>query len=63
MLGAFFICKFVSMKELNTSGALSLNDTLIEVEGWSPDFYQRIFDDMLDQQPFILGTLMDVDEG
>jgi len=63
VLGAFFMRKFVSMKEPNTSGALSLNDTLIEVEGWAPDFYQRIFEEMLDQQPYILGTIMDVDEG
>ena len=63
MLGAFFIRKFVHMKEPNTSGALSLNDTLVEVEGWTAEFYQRVFNEALDQQPYIFGTLMDVDEG
>ena len=63
MLGAFFMLKFVHMKELNTTGALSLNDTLVEVEGWTAEFYQRIFDEALDQQPYIFGTLMDIDEG
>ena len=63
MLGAFFMRKFVPMKEPNTSGALSLNDTLVEVEGWTAEFYQRVFNEALDQQPYIFGTLMDVDEG
>jgi hypothetical protein len=51
------------MKTKNTEGALSLQDTLIEVMGWTPEFYQNIFNDALDQQPYILGTLMDADDG
>lgn len=55
--------KFVSMKTTHTDGAISLKESILEVEGWSDSFYQSQFDDFLDAQPFILGTLMNADEG
>lgn len=55
--------KFVGMKTHHSDGAISLKESILEVEGWSTDYYQRAFNDFLDQQPYIVGTLMDADEG
>lgn len=63
MLGAFFILKFVDMNTAKNDGAISLKEGMLEVEGWKPEFYQSQFYDFLDQQPYIVGTLMDADEG
>ena len=51
------------MKTLQNDGAVSLKDSIIEVEGWSDVVYQQNFMDFLEQQPFVMGTLMDADEG
>lgn len=51
------------MNNPNDQGAISLKESMLEVEGWKADFYQDQFNDFLDAQPFIVGTLMDADEG
>ncbi len=63
MLGAFLFLKFVSMNTAKADGALSVKESMLEVEGWNTELYQRNFNDFLDSQPFVLGTLMDADEG
>jgi hypothetical protein len=63
VLGAFFMLKFVDMNTPKNDGAISLKVGMLEVEGWKPEFYQSQFYDFLDQQPYIVGTLMDADEG
>ena len=63
MLGAFLFLKFVSMNTAKADGAISLKESMLEVEGWNTELYQRNFNDFLDSQPFVLGTLMDADEG
>ena len=51
------------MNTPNADGAISLKESMLEVEGWSPEIYQRNFNDFLDSQPYLVGTLMDADEG
>ena len=63
MLGAFLFLKFVSMNTAKADGAISLKESMLEVEGWNTELYQRNFNDFLDSQPFVLGTLMHADEG
>ena len=63
MFGAFFMLKFVSMNTPNNDGAISLKESMLEGEGWKAEFYQSQFDDFLDQQPYLMGTLMEADEG
>jgi hypothetical protein len=55
--------KFVNMNTSQTNGIISLNDSIVEVEGWGDAHYQNQFNDLLEQQPFIMGSLMDSDEG
>jgi hypothetical protein len=35
----------------------------MEVEGWTDNVYQQNFMDLLEQQPYMMGTLMESDEG
>ena len=63
VFGAFLFLKFVSMNTPNADGAISLKESMLEVEGWTPEIYQRNFNDFLDSQPYLVGTLMDADEG
>ena len=51
------------MNTPNADGAISLKESMLEVEGWTPEIYQRNFNDFLDSQPYLVGTLMDADEG
>lgn len=51
------------MKEPQSSGALSLNEGILEVEQWDADRYNTNFMDLLEAQPYIMGTLMDATEG
>jgi hypothetical protein len=51
------------MNTAKADGAISLKESMLEVEGWNTELYQRNFNDFLDSQPFVLGTLMDADEG
>ena len=55
--------KFVDMNTPQNAGAVSLKDSIIEVEGWTAALYQQNFMDFLEQQPYIMGTLMEADEG
>lgn len=55
--------KFVDMNEQNTSGAVSLKESIIEVESWTEEHYQSQFMDFLEQQPYIMGSLMNADDG
>ena len=51
---------------MNTSqnaGAVSLKDSMMEVDGWTDNVYQQNFMDLLEQQPYIMGTLMEADDG
>ena len=51
------------MNTPQNAGAVSLKDSIIEVEGWTAALYQQNFMDFLEQQPYIMGTLMEADEG
>ena len=55
--------KFVDMNTPQNAGAVSLKDSIMEVEGWTDNVYQQNFMDFLEQQPYIMGTLMEADEG
>ena len=50
------------MNTPNADGAISLKESMLEVEGWTPEIYQRNFNDFLDSQPYLVGTLMDADD-
>jgi hypothetical protein len=55
--------KFVNMNTPQNVGAVSLKDSILELEGWTDALYQQNFMDFLEQQPYIMGTLMEADEG
>ena len=55
--------KFVNMNTPQNVGAVSLKDSILELEGWTDAVYQQNFMDFLEQQPYIMGTLMEADEG
>ena len=55
--------KFVDMNTPQNAGAVSLKDSIIEVEGWTAALYQQNFMDFLEQQPYIMGSLMEAVEG
>ena len=55
--------KFVNMNTTQNVGAVSLKDSILELEGWTDAVYQQNFMDFLEQQPYIMGTLMEADEG
>ena len=63
MLRVFLFLKFVNMNSVKAVGLISLKESMLEVEGWNNELFQHNFNDFLDSQPFLLGTLMDADEG
>ena len=50
------------MNTPNADGAISLKESTLEVEGWTLKLPGN-FNDFLDSQPYLVGTLMDADEG
>lgn len=63
MLRVLLFLKFVNMNSVKAVGLISLKESMLEVEGWNNELFQHNFNDFLDNQPFLLGTLMDADEG
>ena len=59
MLRVFLFLKFVNMNSVKAVGLISLKESMLEVEGWNNELFQHNFNDFLDSQPFLLGTLMD----
>ena len=51
------------MNKVKANGLISLRESILELEGWNNELFQQNFNDFLDSQPFLLGTLMDADEG
>jgi len=47
------------MNTAKADGAISLKESMLEVEGWNTELYQRNFNDFLDSQPFVLRSLLD----
>ena len=53
--------KFVNMNTPQNVGAVSLKDSILELEGGTDAVYQQNFMDFLEQQPYIMCTLMESD--
>ncbi len=51
------------MQKSHNEGVLSLKEGILEIEKWTPQFINDQLTDLLDSQPYLMGTLMEADEG